>query len=137
MRRNFFSLTSLTLIAFALVSCDTSVSEDMVVGTYVFDHTKYTSDTLRIFKNGTYEKRTYSNRDNSLIFVNKDTWQLDKDKSTIVLRDFFANQNNEFYSPNDGGLMTSFLPVERSILGNTSIYEGETYQGGDAYYNKL
>jgi len=107
------------LLIMVFFSCN--IKQEEIPGTYISKNQINNIDTLRIFSDGTYEKKVYKKSDNSLIFHNTGGWNYKE--ARITFKDFFYD-NDEIFSKDFKNfkdiLITSSFTVEREA-GKISI----------------
>lgn len=112
-------------------SCGKPVSQREVAGTYVYNYTDLTKDSLFVRPNGTYQQRIYSARTRDLLHQNRGRWKLMDNH--ILLFDFMLNQHADIETNGFNQINTS-LPVTRGLTEGLRLEEGETVNGGEGYY---
>ena len=104
----------LSFISFVLFStCDIFLTNEDMIGTYVFNKQLNTFDTLIIYQNGIYKEKLYNSK-KKLVYSNTGKWK--KFNGSIYLNDLLSNQDwkfpeNEKFEKED--LMGYSLPKEK------------------------
>jgi hypothetical protein len=117
-----------------LIMSSCTIKQEELNGTYVVRGLKNNIDTLRIWRNGTYTRVLYAQRDQRLLFQNSDKWKHSEDD--IILYNFLPDEDQE-HNPEEVlglGTMTCFFPARKRFSKITIDFQAEN---DDMYYEKL
>jgi len=114
-KKNLILIT--LLICFFFNCC---VTKNDISGIYLNTINKTSNiDTIKIYKNGTYERFIYDKLNKKLIFKNKGVWKYNESK--VILEDFLENYGGYSFENKkedyDAYLITYFFSVEHSVNG--------------------
>ena len=122
----FFKHFTIGIMSLLLFKC-TNVDKNDLIGTYKVMNNVNTIDTLRVLKNGKYQRGLYRKVDKSLIYKHQGSWNYEN--GMIDIEDFFMDTDRE-YGNKKGGFkessMDCIFEVE-TIFGR--IYIGKKISG--------
>lgn len=83
------------LVILLFKTCDITVTKRNLTGTYVYNQSKNTFDSLFIYKNGTYTQKLYD-KSRKLIYKNTDKWKF-WDFTFVSFDNFLLNEDEQIY----------------------------------------